>query len=272
MQSRPGVRKSVPEKLNAGIATRMVLWTLCLVLISAAVFASAQDKGKDKDKAKPPAAQMVDSGSFGVFMAGRRVATETFSIHQDNDGSSITSEFKSEAGVDRAVQSSDLELAITGDLRKYEWHETSPGESQAVVVPSESFLMERFSKNPQEKPHEQPFLLPASTSMLDDYAFIQREVLAWRYLATSCKQEKGQLQCPLKQGTQLGTLNPHARASMPVTVQYSGREKIPLHGVEHELIRLDLKSDVGDWTLWLDDQLKLQRILDPTDNTEVVRD
>jgi len=114
--------------------------------------------------------------------------------------------------------------------------------------------------------------LPASTNLLDDYSFVQREVLAWRYLATTCKQEKGQLSCPLKQGSQMGTLNPHARTSMPVTVQFSGREKTAIRGTERELIRLDLKSDAGDWTLWLDDQLKLQRILDPTDNTEVVRD
>ena len=51
-----------------------------------------------------------------------------------------------------------------------------------------------------------------------------------------------------------------------------GREKVLIHGVERELIRLDTKSDVGEWGLWLDDQLKLQRILDPASNTEVVRD
>jgi hypothetical protein len=55
-------------------------------------------------------------------------------------------------------------------------------------------------------------------------------------------------------------------------MQYSGREKITIHGVEREMIRLDMKSDTGDWALWLDDQLKLQRILDIADNTEVVRD
>ena len=101
---------------------------------------------------------------------------------------------------------------------------------------------------------------------------MQREVLAWKYLATSCKQENGQLSCPLKQPVQFGTLNAHARASAAVSVQFSGREKISFHGADRELIRLDMKSDVGDWSLWLDDQLKLQRILDPVSNTEVIRD
>ena len=45
-----------------------------------------------------------------------------------------------------------------------------------------------------------------------------------------------------------------------------------LHRVEHELIRLDLKSESGDWTLCLDDQLKVQRMVDAANTTEVVRD
>jgi hypothetical protein len=221
---------------------------------------------------KEPAGKMVDSGSFGVFMNGQRIATEKFSIHQDDAGSSIVSEFKTEAGVEKAAQNSDLQLNAKGELKSYEWNETSPGESHASVFPANDFLTERFSKSAQEKPHEQPFLLPASTTILDDYFLIQREVLAWKFLATTCKQENGQISCPLKQSVQLGTLNPHTRQSMPVGVQYSGREKVPVHNAERELIRLDVTSEVGSWALWLDDQLKLQRILDLSSNTEIVRD
>jgi hypothetical protein len=216
--------------------------------------------------------QTVDSGSFGVFMNGKRVATETFSIHQSSTGSTITSRFKTEAGPDQAEQSSELQLTAAGELKSYEWKEISPGQSQATVLPGQDFLTERYTDNPAAKPHEQPFLLPASTSVLDDYFFIQREVLAWKYLATSCKQEKGGVNCPLKEKAQLGTLNAHARASALVNIQFSGREKIAVRGVEHELIRLDLKSETSDWTLWLDDQLKVQRIVDSGNTTEVVRD
>jgi hypothetical protein len=221
---------------------------------------------------KEPPAQTVDSGSFGVFMSGKRVATETFSIHQNSAGSSVTSEFKTEAGVETAEQNSELELSPSGDLKSYQWKEKLPGESHALVYPNQDFLTERFSKHPGDKPQEQPFLLPASTSILDDYFLIQREVLAWKFLATACKQENGQISCPLKQTVQLGTLNAHTRQSMLVNVQYSGREKVAIRGTDRELIRLDMKSDAGDWALWLDDQLKLQRILDAGSNTEVTRD
>jgi hypothetical protein len=107
---------------------------------------------------------------------------------------------------------------------------------------------------------------------LDDYFFVQREVLAWKYLASSCKQEKGALQCPLKQHVQFGALNPHARASMSVTLEFAGREKATIRGVEAELNRLDLKNESSTWSLWLDDQFKLQRIVILGENTEVVRD
>ena len=257
MQSRAGMKNR--------FLFHSILSSFAIILL-AVVCATPLAAG---DKAQ--AGKVVDSGSFGVFVNGKRVATETFSIHQDADGSVITSEFKAEAGENRAAQSSELQLAPSGDLKSYEWKEASPGQSHALVVPKEEFLLERFSKSPQEKQMEQPFLLPASTSVLDDYFYIQREVLAWKYLATSCHQQNG-VQCPMKQSAQMGTLNAHTRASTPVSVEFAGREKVTIRGMEHELIRLDMQSDVGDWTLWLDDQLKLQRIVDPAAGTEVVRD
>ena len=223
-------------------------------------------------KEKEPVGQTVDSGSFGVFMNGRRVATETFSVQQSSGGSVATSQFKTEAGVDPASQSSELQMTAAGNLRKYEWKEISPGKAQATVMPNNDFLTQRSSANPQDKEQEQPFLLPASTSILDDYFFIQREILAWKYLASGCRQEKGQIQCPVNQKVQFGTLNPHSRSSMLVSLEFVGRERVSVRGVEKELNRLTLKSDGGDWALWLDDQFKLVRILIPGDNTEVVRD
>ena len=263
MQARTWVRSWIAG--NPQFKARTVV-ALGLCLMAAA---SAAASGKD-DKAPP--LQMVDSGSFGVFMNGHRVATETFSIQQNAGGSSVTSEFKSEAGLDKAVQTSEWQMTSNGELRKYEWKEASPGQSQAVVVPNQDFLIERFKSGPLDKEKEQPFLLPTSSSLLDDYFFVQREVLAWKFLASSCKQEKGQLQCPLKQRVQFGALNPHGRSSMSIAVEFAGREKVTIRGAERELNRLDLKGDSMDWALWLDDQFKLQRILISGENTEVVRD
>jgi hypothetical protein len=223
------------------------------------------------DKDKPKEGQAVDSGSLGIFMNGHRVATETFSIQQNPNGSVISSQFKTDVG-EKAEQSSELQLTPTGDIRKYEWKEVSPGRAEATVAPNNDFLMEHIRKGPDDKPEEQPFLLPTSTSILDDYFFIHREVLIWRYLATACRQEKGEIQCPANQKTQFGAMNPHQRTSLPLSVEFSGRDKLSIHGTERELNKFVLRSEGGDWTMWLDDQFKLQRILITSDNTEVLRD
>lgn len=232
-----------------------------LLLGGASIYASSKDS-----------AQAVDSGSFAVMVDNKRVATETFSIHQESGGSIIHSEFKAEQGGNGAAQSSDYELTPNGELKKYAWKEVRPGKAQFTVVPEKDFLMERYTASPQEKEGQQPFLLPNSTSVLDDYSYVQREVLAWKYLASGCRQEKGIVECPLHQKTMYGTLNPHTRSSAPISMEYAGREKVTVHGVERELIRLDLKSEAGDWALWLDDQFKLLRIVVPGENVEVVRD
>lgn len=224
---------------------------------------------KDKEKIS---VDTVDSGSFGVFETGRRVATETFAIKQGADGSTVSSVFKSSKGEQQAEQSSELQLTPSVDLRRYEWKEVSPEKLMATVTPNDNFLIERFTVGPDNKEHAQNFLLPASTSILDDYFFVHREVLAWKYLATSCKKgDKGAVQCPLKEAVHFGTLNPHERSSMSVTIEFGGREKLNFRGTDQEFSKFILKSEIGDWTFWLDDQFKLVRLL--TDGgMEVVRD
>jgi len=225
-----------------------------------------------KDKEKEHEGQKVDAGSFGVFQNGHRVGTETFSIYQTGSGSVIDSEFKTDNAPTLAVQDSVMQLTSKGDIKRYEWKEVSPGMAQSVVVPNDDFLNQKWSASPDEKQQEQPYLMPLSTSILDDYFFIHRELLAWRILGMVCKQDKGQLQCLPKQHTQFGTLNPHQHSSALVTGEFIGREKVNLKGGPQDLLKLELKSEAGTWQLWLDDQFKVMKMLVVGENTEVVRD
>jgi hypothetical protein len=223
------------------------------------------------DKDRDHEGKNVDSGSFSVFQNGHRVGTETFSIYQTTAGSVIQSEFKTEhAPPDE--QTSELHLTATGDLHRYEWTELSPEQAQSVVLPNEDFLNQRWSGGAGDKEHEQPYLLPPSTMILDDYFFIHREVLAWRYLAAACKQVNRQVQCPLKQRAQMGTLNPHQHASAAMSVEFLGREKVNLKSGPQDLLKLELKNESGTWQLWLDDQFKVMRMTIVGENTEVLRD
>lgn len=224
-----------------------------------------------KEKSEQDADKTVDSGSFGVFNGGQRVASETFSIKQGPAGSIIASQFKSAQGEKRAEQSSELELTPSADLRSYEWKETSPEKGVASVTPDGTFLVERFGDGPEAKQNTQNFLLPPSTAILDDYAFVQREVLAWKYLAMACKHDQGAPRCPKDQKMHFGALNPHERSSLSVSVEFAGRDKITWHGAEHEFSHFVLSSETGDWSFWLDDDMKLVRLVSDG-GVEVVRD
>lgn len=215
--------------------------------------------------------KLVDSGSFGIFREGKRVATETFRIEQQPGGSSATFQLKMDDGSKDPAQTAEMELTSGGALKHYEWHQLSPDKAEAVVTPSDPFLMERMIGAPGAKPVQQPFLVPPTTVILDNNFFAQRELLAWRYMAGGCKAGTSQMECKLAP-EKFGVLVPQALTTSTVTMESTGWEKVSIRGVERTLIRLNLKTDTGDWSLWLDNNYRLVRMLIAGQNMEVVRD
>ena len=240
-------------------------WAFAIVLATT-LGAFAGDK---KDKA--PGTQSVDAGSFGVFVKGQRVVTETFKIEQINGESIIKSQLKETTGTDPASQKSDLAITSSGERLHYEWSQASGGS--LTVLPNNEFLLEKISTSANGKPAEQPFLMPSTSIILDNNFFIQREVLVWHYLAAYCKLEGGPLQCQQQPG-EFGALIPQDRTSMRVRLEMVGKEKVTIRGAQRDLLRLNLSSETFEWTLWVDDQnqFKLMKVAIPADNTEVIRD
>lgn len=240
-------------------------WTAVLIL-AASVLLTALDK-KDKPKS---GVQQVDSGSFGVFVRGQRVVTETFSVQQDNGVSVVKSHLQETGSPTSPGQKSELQMSGSGELFRYEWSDSS---GTIVVTPNNEFLLEKITTAGSSKAAEQPFLMPNTSAILDNNFFVHRQVLAWRYLASNCQTQNGALKC--QQGPlEFGVLVPQDRTSMRVRMELVGREKVMIHGAERELMRLNLKGESFSWALWVDDkdQFKLMRVLIPDDNTEVVRD
>lgn len=249
---------------TASLRTIVFALSFCLAALSGG---HARDK---KEQAKSTS-KTVDSGSFGIFVKGQRVATESFTIQQQNGVSIIKSQFKQTVGDDPASQKSYLEITPTGELLRYEWSQVSGGSLS--VLPNNEFLMEKITAPNTSKPAEQPFLMPNTSAILDNNFFIHREVLAWRYLATECQSAAGNLKCQQGPGD-FGVLIPQDRTSIHVRLDLVGKEKINFRGAQRELLRLNLKGESFDWALWLDDQdqFKLMRVSIPADDTEVVRD
>lgn len=248
-------------------SSRLLGFTLALLCSLAALAAPMP-----KDKEKEHEGKQIDAGTFGVYQSGHRVGTETFSIYQNANGSVINSEFKTVNAPTEDVQNSEMQLTASGNIRRYDWKEVSPDKATSVLLPNDDFLTQRWSAGPDDKEHEQPYLLPPSTSIVDDYFFIHREVLAWRYLALACKQDKGVVSCPQKQRTKFMSVNPRQRSSATMSAEFLGREKINYKGGQQDLLKLDLKNDSGTWELWLDDQFKVIRMLVVGENTIVDRD
>src|SRR5579871_1860428 len=86
--------------------------------------------------AKIPSAtpQVVDSGSFGVYVRGQRVATETFKIEQRPGGSTVNDELKSQDG---AQQRTEMELTASGDIIRYSWQQLEPTKAEVAVAPKD---------------------------------------------------------------------------------------------------------------------------------------
>jgi hypothetical protein len=234
--------------------------------LAALTIVHAADK---KNQAK--SSQTIDKGEFGIFVKGQRVANETFTIHQESDASVIKSELKELVGSDPNSQKSDLEINSKGELLHYDWSQASGGSLS--VFPDNDFLKERIFTSGSAKPAEQAFLLPSSSAILDNNFFIHRELLIWRFLAADCKPEGGSLKCQQDPG-EFGVLIPQDRTSIHVRLELVGKEKVTIRGAERELLRLNLKGENFEWSLWVDDkdQFKLIRASIPADNTEVVRD
>jgi hypothetical protein len=246
----------------------MIRWATAASL-TCAISAFAADK---KDKPKALSSQVVDSGSFGVFVNGTRVVTESFHIQQENGNSIIKSQLKEVSGTVPIDQKSDLEITPAGELLRYEWSQGGPTGGSLMVLPNNEFLIEKITASATAKAAEQPFLMPNTSMILDNNFFVQREVLAWRYLAIApCKGESGKRQC---EPVEFGALVPQDRSSVRVKMAMVGKEKLTIRGAERDLLHLTLSGDGFEWALWVDesDQFKLMRVSIPADNTEVVRD
>ncbi len=237
------------------------------VVVFSLQLGAARGKDEKKDKLK---AQVVDSGSFNVMVKGQNVLTESFSIEEQSGISTVKAELKEPTGVDAVQQKSNLEFTSQGELLHYEWSQSSGGSLS--VMPNNDFLLEKITAPGSSKPAEQPFLMPSTSAILDNNFFVQREVLAWRYLAAACKSEDGNLKCQ-QDAVEFGVLVPQDRTSMSVRMALVGKEKVNVHGVQRDLLRLNLSGENFQWALWLDDQdhFKLMRVAIPADDTEVVR-
>ncbi|HEY1527372.1 MAG TPA: hypothetical protein VGH51_14145 [Candidatus Angelobacter sp.] len=260
---------------------------LLSAVLATSISLNAADQAHQKEKA---GSKVADSGSFGIFMNGKRVGTETFNITETMNSehnpsySTATSEIKFDDGHFKAAQSAEMQVSSRGELRSYMWHSTVPQKEEASVEPKDQLLVEHIVPADQKK-LDVPHMLPLSTVILDDNFFSQREVLLWWYLATGCRRQDNGLLC----GTgKFVILVPRQHLSGNATLELMGQDKVMVKGVERELnkVKLDTngpqsltwlndqshESDAAQWVLWVDDQYRVIKMTVAGSNVEVIRD
>jgi hypothetical protein len=256
------------------------------VFLSTMLLAASGLNAGDKDKPAPEKleAKVVDAGSFGIYIEGKRIGTETFKIEQRPDYSIATASVKVDDGKARAEQTAEMRVSPTGELRSYTWRATVPQAEESSVEPQKDLLVEHLTPADQKKV-DVPHMLPVSTVILDDNFFSQREVLLWRYLATGCvwKEGQGRLCGP----SSYVILVPRQHISISATIEFAGVDKTMVKGVERQLNKMTLKTggpnrtvmlndqkdaDPDQWLLWVDDQYKVVKVTVPGTTVEVIRD
>ena len=244
------------------MTTRRIHIAAAILLLLAATSATAEKNKSNKQ------ATVVDEGTFGVFMGGQRVATETFTVKQYPDSSTTTSKVHNEGGAP-FEQTSELTLLPDSTLSYYEWKQTLPVKSSNTVEPGDQVL-KLYSVGPDGKSTDQSFFLTTATFVLDDYFFVTREVLLWRYLATSCQPRAKSEGCDWVR-QRVPVLVPRQHYSTQVYIEFKGFEDLPFNGRPQRLRHFTLETEGPTWHLWLDDKQMLVRVSIPDTNTEVLR-
>jgi len=249
------------------------------ILLGAVLCAASWLWASDKDKTAP-GTKVVDSGSFGIYIQGTRVGTESFKIEDHGDYSVATAEIKIDDGKVKAAQSAEMQLTPQGELRSYTWHATLPDTEESSVEPKDSLLVEHIIPADLKK-IDVPHLLPLNTIILDDNFFSQRELLLWRYMKTFCD---AQFAC--RQGT-FAVLVPRQHLSANATIELIGPDKVAINGSVRELSKVSVstgapkkllvmngqqEAENGQWMLWVDEHLKIVKMTVIGSNIEIVRD
>jgi hypothetical protein len=249
------------------------------ILLSAVLFYAIWLNAKDKDKGAS-ATKIADSGSFGIYLDGKRVGTETFKIEDRGEYSIASAELKIDDGETKATQTSEMQLMPNGELRSYVWRAISPAKEEASVEPSDKLLVEHVIPADLKKV-DVPHILPLSTVILDDNFFSHRELLLWRYVRTSCNQ---QLVCG---PANFGVLVPHQHLAANAIMQLVGRDKVTVNGTVRELSKLTLQTtapkgmvvmngaqeaEPGQWQLWVDERFRVIKMTVTGSTVEIVRD
>ena len=216
---------------------------------------------------KPPS--IVDSGKFSVVVNGQRVATESFTMQQGADGSSVTSRLSFDNGSTKAQQESELELTPEGAIRKYTWQEKEPGKARLIAQPQDkTFLVVHAKESEAAAAKDSTHPLDANvTNIVDDNFYSHVQVLLWRYMAMSCANAQG---CQFRE-QKLPVFVPHQEMAQTFTISFEGADTLRVKGGKAEVGKYRVQTEGGEMHVWMEGT-RLMKLLMPGSAIEVSRE
>src|SRR5260370_1281241 len=106
------------------------------VLLAAVLLSATWLCAGDKDKTAKLESKVVDSGSFGIYVGGKRIGTETFKIEHHPDFSVATAEIKDGNGA-LSVIGRD-KVTLKGSVREMTKVSLELGEPQLLIMMNSS--------------------------------------------------------------------------------------------------------------------------------------
>jgi hypothetical protein len=198
-----------------------------------------------------------DHGRFRIFLNGRAVGTEDFTISRNGNGWSARSSIQLHMpGKTQENDTAQLTLAADGSPIRYRWQRQS-AHSRSIEVNFRGNSAEMTLRQPASAPAIEAFSFPAGhVVLLDNNVYSQYAILARLY-----DWKAGEKQ-------QFSVLIPQDQAPGTVTVQSMGKRSIA--GATFDL--LTVKSPDLEVDLYVDAARRLMLLRVPGSGAEIARE
>ena len=209
-----------------------------------------------------PAGCLNDQGVFVLSVAGQPVGTETFDIRSTADR--IEAEAKIDLRVEREGKvlsfKTSPKLVLDSALQPltYAWSQKGSQSSQLEVDFRSSPAKTRYRTVAGED-DRRDFELPKDILVLDINVIHHYQLVVCRYFRTSGGKQTFQVFVP--------------QEAMPglLEVEETGQENVEIAGRSETLRHLLVSAELARIDLWVDKELRLQRLSSPAEQLEAER-
>jgi len=224
---------------------------------------SAVHSGRAQSQQTAAAANLDERGAYTISLHGRPIGTEKFSIRSVPEGIEASADIQlrvSQQGRNIALKSNtQLLMNSRFEPQTYSVRQSGSPDFNLLVDFRSSPATSKLHASGQAEDDTRTIVLSKDVAILDDNVIHHYQILVDRF---ALKPEKRQtFAAYIPQEATPGTL----------TLEQLGKEEINLPGGKRTLTHLVMKTELVQIHLWLDDENRLQRLYNPSQEIEAIR-